>query len=202
MTEYKREIGVAVAVAILLAIVVGVAAIFYFPGPAVPTGSSSTGSLVSTQTSTVESRTLPFAETYTNATMALDPSLSVNPIEGLLQTSSNATMIAQSLASQLNELPINLVSQQLPMCSGNSAVCSESTYFYKTAAGSNITVTLWQGKFYFLDYLTQDYWTLTYGNATTTNTSFNVTRADLQVQQLMNNAFSLPLGNLSLTNQL
>ncbi|MDV3292660.1 MAG: hypothetical protein LYZ70_00130 [Nitrososphaerales archaeon] len=200
MAEYKREIGAAVAVAVVLAIVVGATAIFYFPSPSGLTRSTSTGGLVSTQTATVASRTTPLAQTYTNVTMAADTSLTVNRIQGLLQTSSNATTIAQSLALQLNEQPIRLVSQRLPTCSDNSILCTQATYLYKTADDSNITIAFVKGKFYELDYIAQDYWRLTYGNATT-NLSFNTTKADVAVEQLMANTFGVSLGNMALVNQ-
>ena len=195
MAEYKREIGAAVTVAVVLAVVMGMFANYYFSGP------SLTG-VTATVTATA-SRTLPPIQTYTSATAPPDSSLAVNPIQGLLQTSTNASAIAESLASQLNELPIYLVSQQLPTCSGNTILCTQATYLYRTAAGSNITITLMQGEFYELDYITQDYWELTYGNATSaTGSAFNTTQADGEVQQIMNDAFGVPLQNLTVIDQL
>jgi hypothetical protein len=196
LAEYKREIGAAVTVAVVLAVVMGMFANYYFSGPSL-TGGTTTNTITITG-----SRTLPPIQTYTSATAPPDPSLAVSPIQGLLQTSTNASAIAESLASQLNELPIYLVSQQLPTCSGNTILCTQATYLYRTAAGSNITVTLIQGEFYELAYITQDYWELTYGNATSaTGPAFSTTQADGEVQQIMNDAFGVPLQNLTVVDQ-
>jgi hypothetical protein len=207
----KRQIIAAVGVSSVLALALIVAAVAYLPNQQA-TGIStsiltsvttSTSVVTATSTTTVASATTPPVQNYTSATVPPDPSLAVNPIQGLLQTSTNASVIAQSLASQLNELPITLVSQQLPTCTGNSILCTQSTYIYKTPTGSNITVDMIQGKFYELDYITQDYYTLTGGStASVTASAFNVTKADGEVQQIVNKAFGVPLANLTEVDQL
>jgi hypothetical protein len=68
-------------------------------------------SKTSTYISSIVSRTLPFAQTYVNKTVLLDQSLAVTPLLNLLQTSNNATIVAEGLASELNEVPIALLSR-------------------------------------------------------------------------------------------
>ncbi len=200
LAEYRREIGTAVGVAVVMAIVIGSVALYYFPSPSGLNYSTTVSSGFST--STVASRTLPFAQTYTNRTVASDPSLTVSLVQDTLQTETNATAIAQVLALGLNALPISLVSQKLPTCSDNSILCTEADYQYKTNDRSNMSVAFIKGKFYELDYVSYDYWKLVYGNAVTSNPSFNTTKADAQVEQLMANAFGVPLNNETVFNQL
>lgn len=201
--------------AVLLAVALGALAIYSFSSSphtgtstsVVTTVTTSTSVVVATSTATVVSRTIPPIQTYTSGVaVPLDPSLVVNPVQGLLQTSANATQIAQAMASKVNELPIRLVSEQLPTCSGAPVPCSQATnpyYLYETAANSNISITLVQGKFYEIDYITQNYYKLTGGSATsTTGSAFNSTKADGQVRQIVNDAFGLPLQSLSLVDQL
>jgi hypothetical protein len=142
--------------------------------------------------------------------MTLDPRLAVSPIQGLLETSGNATTIAYALASSLNELPVQLILHNPATCSFNSTSCTEENfpystavdlYIFETAKGSNITVELIQGRFIELQYddanyssLYNDYWNShPYGSPPSA-------AEDVAVGDLLLKSFGLDLSGVSLAD--
>ncbi len=215
MAEYKKQIGVAAVVAILMAASIGALAIYSFPShPGNPSQSTVTktltttqqvftsGSTTTTSTAISFSSTIPLPQTYTSTTVSLDPRLAVTPL-GSLATSTNATMVANELASSLGELPIQLISSKVPTCSDSSILCTQSTYLFQTSKYSNITVDMVSGKFYELDYFAQNYSALYNGYWSThqygTPPSIS---ADLAVGNLMLQAFNLDLSNVQLNTSI
>lgn len=202
MAEYKKEIGTAVTAAIVIAVILGAVAIYSFPPPSIGNSTSGSTSRGTTGfgTTTMRSTTIPMASTYTNETVSLDSRLAVEPL-GNLRTSTNATTVAEALASNLGELPIQPVSQRLPSCSDNSVFCTQSTYVFRTSTGSNISVDFISGSFYELDYIVQDYNTL-YNGYWNSHSIGNppTTAEDLAVGNLMLNSFGLDLSKVTLND--
>ena len=222
--EYKKEVATAVTIAIMLAALVGAAALYSFP----PSAGSSTrvntsqGTTASVTTTMHATTTIPSVQTYTNETVPFDPRLAVTPMRGLLETSDNATVIAEALASDLNELPVRLILHSPATCSVNSTAsisgipagenCRELNYPYstaidfylfKSAKGSNITVDLIQGRFLELQYIVQDYNTLYndyFGNYTAGVSNPSPAVASVTVGNLMQSAFGIDLSKVSLAN--
>lgn len=174
-------------------------------------------SAVSTTTTYQASSTIPFPQTYTNETIALDPRLAVTPMDGLLGTSDNATLIAEDVASYFNELPITLVEHQPATCSATSTVsipgipaaqnCREINYPYSTAIdfywfntskGSTIYVDFIQGRFLEFQYSVKNYTALHDIAINYTNSSSAV--ASAKVADLMANSYGIDLGKLALGN--
>jgi len=214
MSEYKRQIATGAVVAVLCAAILAFGALSYLPAQqssttivSTVTNTMTTATSVVTSTQTVSSSTsvtttltttIPAATTYTNQTVPLDNRLEVSPI-GSLGSSNNATTYAEALASNLGEIPVRLVSQQQPTCSGGPAPCGQSAYVFKTARDSNITVDFVNGSFYQLQYEVENYSALyngywnahSYGNPPTT-------AEDVAVGNLMLKAFNLDLSRVTL----
>lgn len=211
MAEYRKEIVTTVSVAIILAALLGATAIYLFPsfGKGNTTVSNRTSVTVITQ----QTSTIPPARTYTNQTVSLDPRLSVTPMQGLLESSSNATEIANALASGLQEAPIQLLSHRPATCVASSTSCIESNYPYstavdlyvfRTAKGSNITVNLIQGKFFELQYVVQDFDALYNGYLNNHTGAIypppSASAASAKVADLMLESFGIDLSKVSLVN--
>lgn len=218
MSEYRRQIATGALVAVLLAGTLGFVTIFYLPTqPSYATTTQTTsfssyttatvtaGSTATTQsmtTITQASSTIPSATTYTNQTVTLDPRLAVSPL-GNLSSNTNATSIAAALALNLGELPIRLISRQLPTCTGSSVACTQSTYLFGTAKGSNITMDFIGRSFYQLQYevknyseLYNDYWnTHPYGNPPTA-------AEDVAVGNLLLKTYDLDLSRVALNDNI
>lgn len=223
MAEYKKEVGLLVTVAVVGVLVLAGVSVYLFPSLSGSFGGSNTGSTsqsvsgVSTRTTHTATSTIPSPQTYTNETVAPDPRLAVAPYDGLFGTSSNATSIAENVASYFNELPITLVEHQPATCSANSTVsipgipagenCREIDYPYTTAIdfykfnssrGSTIYVDFFQGKFLELQYAVKNYTALHDSSVNYTNPSSAV--ASAKVTSLMANAYGIDLGKFALGN--
>lgn len=202
MSEYKKEVTLAVAV-----VVIGVLALATLANLILPMTSNTTGnrtsslSQTSTFTSFVFTSTIPKVSTYTSGTLQLDPRLVVNPMGDVFQTSSNATQIAQKLASFLGELPLQLTRHIPASC--NDAGCSEvnfpystavDLYAFQTARGSNITVEMIQERFFELQYFVKNYSSLhnDYWNNHPAGNPPNSTE-DASVRNLLLQSFNLDL---------
>ncbi len=117
----------------------------------VTTTTTSTGVSTTTYTSTVSSATTPTPILGVNPRVQLDPSLGVSLAQSVL-LSSNATQIAEQLASVLGESPVTLTGVMPPHGPNDSILAYQTTYDYSTAAGSRIVVTFVQNVFYQVDY--------------------------------------------------
>lgn len=220
MSGYKRQIVSGAILALVLAGVLGFGVVTYLP--AQPTTSSTTSVTTETSTttvitsttsipmttsttSTVSTTSIPTTSissatstlqtvTYTNQTVPLDPRLAVTPL-GNLSSSTNATAIANDLASGLGELPIHLVSKHLNTC---VFTCDRSVFSFRTSKDSNITVYFVGNSFYLLLYEVQNY--STYFNAWTNQTTWTppTVGEDLTVSNLLLRAYGLDLGRVSL----
>lgn len=162
---------------------------------------TTTTTTTNTTTTFTASRTIDF-RTFTGKTVAIDPSLQVQTIQSILLT-GNATRIAQRLASALNELPVTLVSEQLPHGPNNTVNAFEATYNYRTSKDSHIGITFlyWnnQFQFYQLGYTVKDYTNLRDGTAPN-NPSFNATKAERSAEQIMS-GLGIPFAQVTLVNR-
>jgi len=180
---------------------------------ALSSGSANTATVTATPT-LVESMittTIPYAQTYTNETVPLDPCLTVAQQSGPLETSSNATAIAASLAYYFGETPIRLTLHRPATCTSNTTSCREEYFPYSTAVdlyvfrsstGSNITAESIQGRFLELTYTVQNYSTLydDYFNDTTGVSNSSLTTAISAVSNLMLRAYGVNLTEVTLGN--
>ena len=223
LAEYKKEAGLLVTIAVVGVLVLAGVSVYLFPSPSGSFGGGNTGSTsqstsgLSTTTAYTATSTIPSPQTFTNETVSPDPRLAVTPIDGLLGTSSNATLIAEDVASYFNELPIMLVEHQPATCSASSTVsipgipagqnCREIDYPYSTAIdsykfnsskGSTIYVDFFQGKFLELQYIVKNYTALHDGSVNYTNPSSAV--ASAKVASLMASAYGIDLGKFTLGN--
>jgi hypothetical protein len=223
VAEYKKEAGLFVTIAVVGVLVLAGVSAYLFPSFSGSFGGVNTGSTsqstsgVSTTTAYTASTTIPSPQTYTNETVSPDPRLAVTPMDGLLGTSNNATLIAGDVASYFNELPITLVKHQPATCSASSTVsipgipagqnCRETDYPYSTAIdfykfngskGSVIYVDLFQGKFLELQYIVKNYTALHDSSVNYTNPSSAV--ASAKVANLIANAYGIDLSKFTLGN--
>ncbi|MBI2938412.1 MAG: PepSY domain-containing protein [Thaumarchaeota archaeon] len=227
MTENNNKSKAAyptIFVAIIILVVIALAASLYFSGsaiiqPASSTGSSNTNStattgpsgsnttVITTTTSNITitptSRRTTEYRTFTGKMVAIDSSLQVQTIQSILLT-GNATQIAQRLASALNELPITLVSEQMPHGSNNTINAFQATYNYRTSKDSHISITFlyWnnQFQFYQLGYTVKNYTNLRSADITPNNSSMNVTKAESSAEQIMS-GLGIPFAQVTLVNR-
>jgi hypothetical protein len=197
-----------IVLTILLAtlVVVGAIAIYYSPfhSTSCPVGSASQGMATSQTTTMTSTSTIPAAQTYTSSVTPFDSCLAVSPL-GSLQTTTNASAIAEALAANLGQLPLRFVSAYSTTCANGSPQCPNSTtlfptYLFQTARDSNITVTFLGGSFFELEYLVNnyssynDYWNShPFGNPPPA-------AADAAVSSLMLKAFNLDLSKVALND--
>jgi hypothetical protein len=221
LAEYRKEIGLLVTVAVVGVLVLAGVSVYLFPSLSGTLGGNNTESTaqdtsgISTATTYTATSTIPSPQTYTNTTVAPDPRLAVTPMDGLLGATSNASLIAEKVASFFNELPVTLVEHQSPVCSASSTVsipgiptgenCRTIDYpystaidFYKfnTSKGSTIYVDLFQGRFLEFQYTVRNYTGLHDSSVNYTNPSPDVASAG--VADLMSNAYGIDLGKFSL----
>jgi hypothetical protein len=133
-------------------------------------------------------------------------------MRGLLETSTNATTIAEALASSFNQLPIQLTLHSPPTCTGTSTSCGEADfpystavdlYIFKSSTGSNITVEFILGRFLELQYVVQDYNSLYndyFNNYTAGMSNPSPSIASVTVGNLMLSAYGIDLSKVSLAN--
>lgn len=145
MSEYKKQIGIALSIALVAGLAVTAFAFNYLP-------SGQTTTVVSSTVITQASTTLPMP-TFPGEirTVPLDPSLQVTPTNQVL-FDSNATKIVQWVASLLGEAPVTLESEIQPGGPNNTILAYQATYDFRTTAGSEVVVTYLYGQFYELDY--------------------------------------------------
>lgn len=222
LTEYKKEVGLFVTVAVVGVLVLAGISVYLFPSISgsfggINTGSTSQNTSGVPTTMTSATTTIPSPQTYANETVAPDPRLAVTPVDGLLGTSNNATLIAEDVASYFDELPITLVEHQPATCSASSTVsipgipagqnCREIDYPYSTAIDfykfnsskeSTIYVDFIQGRFLELQYIVRNFTALHDSSVNYTNSSPDV--ASAKVVGLMANAYGIDLGKFTLRN--
>lgn len=164
-------------------------------------GGISTTTTTNITTTNTFSRTIEY-RTFTGKTVAIDPSLQVQMIQSILIT-GNATQIAQRLASAFNELPVTLVSEQLPYGPNNTKNAFQATYNYRTSKDSRIGITFTylnnQFQFYQLGYTVKDYTNLT-SVTVPNNPSFNTNKAGQSAEQIMSD-LGIPFAQVTLVNR-
>lgn len=145
MSEYKRQIALALSIALVAGL--GITAIAY---NYLPSGGQTT--TIITTTIVQQSRTLPqpsFPNELPN--MTLDSTLLVNITNPVLMY-GNATEVAQWASSLLGEGEVTLQSEIEPHGANNTILAYQATYGFTTATGSQVDLTYLYGQFYELDY--------------------------------------------------